>query len=43
MYHKLFGLCFCLLFISCGGDSKRDVTDYADPTIGGVSVLLETL
>ena len=42
MYHKLFGLCFCLLFISCGGDSKRVVTDYADPTIGGVSVLLET-
>lgn len=42
MYHRLFLSCICLLLLSCGGGPKQDVADYADPTIGGVSVLLET-
>jgi len=36
------GLGICLTLLACGGDSKKSLTDYADPTIGGVSVLLET-
>ena len=28
--------------LACGADSKKSLADYADPTIGGVSVLLET-
>ena len=36
------GLGICLTVLSCGGDSKKSPADYADPTIGGVSVLLET-
>ena len=36
------GLGICLAVLSCGGDSKKSLADYADPTIGGVSVLLET-
>ncbi len=45
---KTFLKTFCslsiglLLLNSCGGDSKKSIADYADPTIGGVSVLLET-
>jgi len=40
---RLFlGLGICLTLLACGGDSKKSLTDYADPTIGGVSVLLET-
>ncbi len=42
MYHRLFALCFCLLLLACGGGPGKDVAEYADPTIGGVSVLLET-
>ena len=37
----ILGLCFCLPLLSYA-DSKKSVADYADPTIGGVSVLLET-
>ena len=36
------GIGICLALFACGGDSKKSLTDYADPTIGGVSVLLET-
>ena len=36
------GLGISLLLLACGSGSKKSLTDYADPTIGGVSVLLET-
>ena len=39
---KFFVLGVCLVLFACGGDTKKSLTDYADPTIGGVSVLLET-
>ena len=32
----------CLALSCCAGDSKQSLADYVDPTIGGVSVLLET-
>ena len=38
----IIALGVCLLSLPCRGDSKKSLTDYADPTIGGVSVLLET-
>ena len=43
MIKRLFS-CFCisLAILSCGEDSKKSLTEYVDPTIGGVSVLLET-
>ena len=43
MNSKLFiSLGICLTILSCGGESKKSLTEYVDPTIGGVSVLLET-
>ena len=38
----IYVLGVCLTLFACGGDSKKSLTEYADPTIGGVSVLLET-
>ena len=37
----ILGLSFCLPLLTYA-ESKKSVADYADPTIGGVSVLLET-
>lgn len=43
MNSKLFiSLSLCLTLLACGGDSRKSLTEYVDPTIGGVSVLLET-
>lgn len=43
MNSKLFiSLGLCLTMLACGGDSRKPLTEYVDPTIGGVSVLLET-
>ena len=35
-------LCICLTVLPCRSGTKKSYVDYADPTIGGVSVLLET-
>ena len=39
---KCLWVVVCLSLFACGSDAKKSLTDYADPTIGGVSVLLET-